>query len=81
MLSLNNLEYMIWQEWKEGLARYMENMIREKPGIKINSKILEPPFDRVCFYEIGSKYIETLINKNIELKDNLEEMFYEIKKC
>jgi len=81
ILNEKEFEYMIWQEWKEGYARYIENMIREKIGIKRNSKILKPPFDRVCFYEIGSKYIETLINRNIELKNNLEKIFYEIKKC
>jgi len=81
ILNEKEFEYMIWQEWKEGYARYIENMIREKIGIKRNSKILKPPFDRVCFYEIGSKYIETLIKRNTELKNNLEKIFYEIKKC
>jgi len=81
ILNEKEFEYMIWQEWKEGYARYIENMIREKIDIKRNSKILKPPFDRVCFYEIGSKYIETLIKRNTELKNNLEKIFYEIKKC
>ena len=81
ILNEKEFEYMIWQEWKEGYARYIENMIREKTGIKRNRKILKPPFDRVCFYEIGSKYIEVLINRKIELKNNLEKIFYEIKKC
>ena len=81
LLNEKEFEYMIWQEWKEGYARYIENMIRDKIGIKRNSKILKPPFDRVCFYEIGSKYIETIINKRIELKNNLEKIFYEIKRC
>jgi len=80
ILNEKEFEYMIWQEWKEGYARYIENMIREKTGIKRNSQILKPPFDRVCFYEIGSKYIETLINENFELKNNLEKLFYAIKK-
>jgi len=81
ILNEKEFEYMIWQEWKEGYARYIENMIREKIGIKRNSKLLNPPFDRVCFYEIGSKYIETLLNRDVELKNNLEKIFYEIKKC
>jgi hypothetical protein len=81
ILNEKEFEYMIWQEWKEGYARYIENMIREKIGIKKNSKILQPPFDRVCFYEIGSKYIETLIKRNIELKNDLEKIFYELKNC
>jgi len=80
-LNEKEFEYMIWQEWKEGYARYIENIIREKIGINKNSKLLKPPFDRVCFYEIGSKYIETLISRNHELKNNLEKIFYEIKNC
>jgi hypothetical protein len=81
ILNEKEFEYMVWQEWKEGYARYIENLIREKVGIKKNSKKFTPPFDRVCFYEIGSKYIETLTNKNIELKNNLEKIFYMIKNC
>jgi len=81
LLNEKEFEYMIWQEWKEGFARYMENMIREKIGIKRNSNILEPPFDRVCFYEIGSKYIDTLLKENIGLKNDLGKLFYEIKNC
>jgi len=81
ILNDKEFEYMIWQEWKEGYARYIENMIRENFGIKKNSKELKPPFDRVCFYEIGSKYIENLIKRNMELKNNLEKIFFEIKKC
>jgi hypothetical protein len=79
ILSEKEFEYMLWQEWKEGYARYIENMIREKIGLKKNSNKLKHPFDRVCFYEIGSKYIETLINNDVELKNNLEELFYKMK--
>jgi hypothetical protein len=30
-------EYMIWQEWKEGFARYVENLIRKELGLQLNT--------------------------------------------
>ncbi len=69
-------EYMIWQEWKEGFARYIENLVRHRLGINKNTDNLKPPFDRVCFYEIGSKYIELLIEKDKSLKNNLKELYF-----
>ncbi|MCL2558228.1 MAG: hypothetical protein FWE09_07090 [Treponema sp.] len=81
ILNDKEFEYMIWQEWKEGYARYIENMIREKIGLKKNNKILKPPFDRVCFYETGSNYINDLIKRDMELKNNLEKIFFRINKC
>lgn len=47
---------MIWEEWKEVFARYIENLIRDRIGINIDTNKLQAPFNRVCFYEIGSKY-------------------------
>lgn len=77
-LSNIDFEYMIWQEWKEGFARYLENIIRVKLGIKINKNELQPPFDRVCFYEIGSRYIELLVNINTGLKNNIKDLYYKM---
>ncbi len=28
-LDKNNIEYFIWQEWKEGFARYIEGKIKK----------------------------------------------------
>jgi hypothetical protein len=72
-------EYMIWQECKEGFARYVENLARNKLGLKMNTTILTAPLDRVCFYEIGSKYIELLINNNAELNNNIVDLFNKMK--
>ncbi|MEG0773868.1 hypothetical protein [Clostridium sp.] len=69
-------EYMIWQEWKEGFARYIENLVRHRLGISKHSDNLRPSFDRVCFYEIGSKYIDLLIEKDKSLKYNLKELYF-----
>ncbi|MBU3146673.1 hypothetical protein [Clostridium sp. CF012] len=79
-LSNIDFEYMIWQEWKEGYARYIENIIRVRLGIDINTNKLQAPFDRVCFYEIGSKYIDLLVNVNASLKSNIKDLYYRMIK-
>ena len=67
---------MIWQEWKEGFARYIENLIRGRLGINRNTKELQIPFNRVCFYEIGSKYIDLLLDINIDLRGNIKDLYF-----
>jgi hypothetical protein len=58
-LSEKDFEYMMWQEWKEGYARYIENLVRERCGLPKISTPLAPPLGRVILYEIGSRHIET----------------------
>ena len=72
-------EYMIWQEWKEGFARYIENLARTKLGLMQNHTDLSPQYDRVCFYEVGSKYIKALIENNNTLSIDLEALYYQMK--
>lgn len=74
-LAQIDYEYMVWQEWKEGYARYVENLIREKLGMKRTRTILSPPFDRVCFYEIGSRYIEGLAKADKTLRKDMLKLF------
>ena len=70
---------MIWQEWKEGYARYVENLIRKSLEMQMNSNALRLPFYRVHFYEIGSKYIKILIEKEKGWDNNIVELFYRMK--
>lgn len=77
-LSSIDFEYMIWQEWKEGYARYIENKIRKEIGLNLNINKLQPPFSRVCFYEIGSRYIDLIINFNNEFLINIDELYYKM---
>jgi hypothetical protein len=80
-LNEQDFEYMIWQEWKEGYARYIENQIRERLGVNKQNTILDPPFERHIFYEIGSRYIETLTRNDSELKGSLEALFQKMIDC
>jgi hypothetical protein len=74
-LSEKDFEYMMWQEWKEGYARYIENLIRERLGVDKNSTSLTPPFERHILYEIGSRYIATLIQNDPGIKGNIRALF------
>jgi hypothetical protein len=75
-LDEKDFEYMLWQEWKEGYARYIENLVRERWGL---DKVSTPsPFERHILYEIGSRYIEALIRNDPKLKGNVEALFYKM---
>ena len=75
MLNAPDYEYMVWQEWKEGFARLIENKIRKKFDLEENHGGIDQPFSRVTFYEGGSLYIEALFGKDKTLKDDVEELF------
>lgn len=78
-LQDTEFEYMVWQEWKEGFARYIENLIRKKYGLALNSTPIEKPFDRVLFYEIGNRFIEILTNNDKKLRENIVGLFNQMK--
>jgi hypothetical protein len=76
--SINEYEYMTWQEWKEGYARYIENKLRTHFNLRINDNGKEKPFSRITFYSGGSKYIEYLILKDPKLESDLELLYKNI---
>ena len=73
-------EYMVWKQWKEGYARYIENKLRANLGLKRNSQEITRPFNRISFYEIGSRYIDFILRKEAEKRDNIEGLFYRMLK-
>jgi hypothetical protein len=75
ILSKNDFEYMIWQEWKEGFARFIENKIRRKVELKENHYGKDNPFGRVSFYEGGAGFIEFLGHHEPELLMDIEGLF------
>ena len=78
LLDPSDWEYMVWQEWKEGLARYVENQIRARLGLPGNHGGGEPPFDRVAFYEGGSRLIAALERHEPGLRQDVEALFYRL---
>jgi hypothetical protein len=77
-LQETEFEYMVWQGWKEGFARYIENLVRKELGMSLNTNMLRPPFNRVHFYAIGDKYIEMLIKDDEELKNDIVRLYHKM---
>ena len=75
VLNSQDYEYMVWQEWKEGFARYIENRINDRLGLPENHSGKEPPFSRVTFYEGGAHFIEILEQHSPDLLIDIERLF------
>lgn len=76
ILNIHDYEYMVWQEWKEGFARFIENKIRQELELEENQGGVPPPFNRVSFYEGGARFIGMLLSEDKELAEDIEELFY-----
>jgi len=79
ILNDDDFEYLLWQEWKEGFARWMENRARVKLGLEINRGWAQPPFDRVSFYAGGAALIAMLVKADEEMETDLEGLFTKMK--
>jgi hypothetical protein len=75
-LNTPDYEYMVWEEWKEGFARLIENRIRKKLELEENHGGIDRPFDRVTFYEGGARYISILFKEDKSLEKDVEELFF-----
>ncbi|WP_346935595.1 hypothetical protein [Clostridium sp.] len=73
-----DFEYMIWEEFIEGFARYIENLVRERFQVNLNSNRLETPFSRVIFYELGIRSISAILKENPEIKGNIKCIYDKI---
>ena len=78
LLDTKDYEYMVWQEWKEGFARLIENRILVRLGYEENHYGADQPYHRVTFYEGGSKYIAFLISTNQDLETDIQSLFAKI---
>jgi len=76
ILSKDDFEYMVWQEWKEGFARFIENQIRRRLDLKENHYGIEKPFHRISFYQGGARFIEFLGKQEPELFVDIERLFH-----
>ncbi|HEX2694340.1 MAG TPA: hypothetical protein VHP61_01195 [Acidobacteriota bacterium] len=77
-LSREDWEYMTWQEWKEGTARYLENEIKARLGLPVNKGGMEPPFTRVSFYAGGERLIRMLDKMDPGLARTIETLYQRI---
>jgi hypothetical protein len=77
-LKGDDYEYMVWVEWKEGLARYFENRIRALYALEPNTGGSEQPYNRVCFYNGGEGLIAYLANRKGGSFPTAAELFPEM---
>ncbi len=71
-LSTGEWEYLVWQEWKEGLARYLENRMRAATGLPENTFGQAPPYSRITFYCGGDKLIRFLERRSPGVSKDME---------
>ncbi len=76
VLSQDDFEYMVWQEWKEGFARFIENKIRNRLDVEENHFGRGEPSSRIAFYEGGAAFIEFLTSRQPSLLEDIESLFY-----
>jgi len=76
MLNTHDYEYLVWQEWKEGFARMIENRIRTRLGLEENQGGIEKPFTRVTFYQGGALFISILISQDKKLESDIKALFH-----
>jgi hypothetical protein len=74
-LTLEDYEYMLWEEWKEGFARFIENRIKQSLNLPENHNGQDPPYTRLSFYEGGARFIETICLFDPGLSVNIENLF------
>jgi hypothetical protein len=74
-LAAIDFEYMVWVEWKEGFARYIENEIRTRWGIDANHAGEDLPYTRVAFYVGGEMFIRFLAGEAAEGLEDVELLF------
>lgn len=75
-LTKEQSEYMVWQEWKEGFARYIENVIKRELGVKENHFGIAQPYSRPFFYESGSRLIGLVNEKQPEAIKDIERLYH-----
>ncbi|MDF2651870.1 MAG: hypothetical protein K0Q73_7675 [Paenibacillus sp.] len=75
-LTSEQVEYMVWQEWKEGFARYIENVIKREMGVKENHFGVNQPYSRPLLYETGSCMAGFLYRNKINDLQDIEELYF-----
>ena len=74
-LEKYDYEYMIWQMWKEGFARFIENRIREKYKLKRNNFGELTQYNRISFYYLGDEIISCLHRLDKSVIIDIERLF------
>jgi hypothetical protein len=78
-LSGIDFEYLLWEEWKEGLARYVENKVHDRLNIERNNYGKDKPYNRASFYYSGELLITKLAEINPELPTDMKSLFEKMR--
>lgn len=79
ILQPGDYEYLVWQEWKEGFARLIENRLQWHFNLLENHYGREQPYHRITLYEGGAGVIAALSAAKPELLTDLEQLFRSIQ--
>ena len=74
-LSPAEWDYLTWQEWKEGLARFIENRMRAALGLAENKGGEALPYSRVTFYRGGDLFIRFLEHLSPGAANDMESLY------
>jgi hypothetical protein len=75
LLAPMDYEYMLWQEWKEGFARWVENRMQAALNLPLNLGGGHEPYTRVSFYARGAALIDLLADHEPGLVNDIEALF------
>lgn len=78
-LTPHEAEYMLWQMWKEGTARWVENHIQHYLGLPVNRYGEDLPYNRISFYVGGADYFEWLAKRDKGAVEDLRGLFRELR--
>lgn len=76
LLKPMDAEYLVWQEWKEGFARHIENRLRARLGLPRAGPGSIPPMNRVTLYAGGDALIGFLVRREPRWFLDLEALFH-----
>jgi hypothetical protein len=76
LLAPADYEYLVWIEWKEGMARLLENRMRARLGLPVNRYGEYLPFSRVTFYGGGAGLINWLTAEDPAAFTDGERLFH-----
>lgn len=76
-MTHEDFEYMVWQIWKEGYARYIENLIRTDVGLAEIYREYTGKINRSIFYQIGDMYFRNLSELGrVDLHQVLDQLLH-----